>query len=98
MVLRYHSAYGFSRSMVRGPRWTSSSWISGTWGAQPGTEYKPQCRKTPSFASSYQSGTVWVRTESHVASYMAATSTHRLANGGAHSPLMTFTISPLRAP
>src|SRR5579871_4697752 len=79
MVLRYHSAYGFSRNTRRGPDLTNISWMSGTLGAHPGTEYGPQCRKTPSLASSYQSGTAWVRTDSHVPSYMVVALSHHLA-------------------
>ena len=38
IVLRYHSAYGFSRNIRLGPALTSISWMSGTRGAHPGTE------------------------------------------------------------
>src|SRR5271165_5870583 len=50
--------------------------MSGTRGAQPGTEYRPQCRKTPNFASSYQTGTRWAPTDSHVASYTVVVFSH----------------------
>src|SRR5579862_3042252 len=79
IVLRYHSAYGFSRSIRLGPALTIICWMSGTRGAHPGTEYGPQWMKTPSLASSYQSGSRCVRTESHVPSYTtAAPSRHRV--------------------
>ena len=58
--------------MYAGPLVRMSSWMFATCGAQPGTEYKPQWRKTPSLASWYHSGTSWVRTESHVGSYMSS--------------------------
>ena len=66
--LRYHSAYGLERSIPAGPSSRSSCWMFATCGAQPGTEYRPQCRNTPSLASSYQAGTVCVETDSQVGS------------------------------
>ena len=50
--------------------------MSGTRGAQPGTEYRPQWMKTPSLASSYQTGTRWAPTDSQVPSYTVIVFSH----------------------